>query len=72
VGYFTENFKRKSPILPLSRDPKDDYLLIFAADYEIDFLVTGDKDLLVLQQWHNTRIITFSDFIKELELLNDT
>lgn len=33
----------------LCRDEKDNYLLALAKDSQADFLMTGDKDLLVLQ-----------------------
>lgn len=33
----------------VTRDPKDDYLLAYALVGKADYLVTGDKDLLVLQ-----------------------
>ena len=62
-------FQMTSFSKPISRDPKDDYLLYFSVQYKIQYLVTGDKDLLVLEQYHNTRILTFSNFIKELETL---
>jgi uncharacterized protein len=51
----------------ISRDPKDDYFLYFAAEYNLDFIVTGDKDLLVLRSHGNTRICTFAEFVAELE-----
>lgn len=69
IFYFTEFISILSPITTISRDPKDDYLLVLSSDYDINYLVTGDKDLLVLGQYRNTRIITFSDFIKEITAL---
>ena len=35
-------------VVPVSRDPKDDYLVALAVSVEADHLVTGDKDLLAL------------------------
>lgn len=46
----------------ICRDPKDNFLLALAKDAGADFLITGDKDLLVLQQFENTRIITLAEF----------
>lgn len=37
------------PIPEMTRDPKDDYLLAYAFVGVADYLVTGDKDLLVLK-----------------------
>ena len=54
---------------PISRDPNDDYLLYFSEEYSLDYLVSGDKDLLVLKTYGNTRICTFAEFVAELEKL---
>jgi predicted nucleic acid-binding protein len=51
-----------SAITPLCRDPKDDYLLSLSIASEAHFLITGDADLLELQQIHNTIIIKYTDF----------
>ena len=45
-----------------SRDAKDNYLLALAEIVPLDYLITGDRDLLVLEQWQQTRIIPFSAF----------
>ncbi len=37
------------PIPPITRDPKDDYLIAYAVIGQADYLVSGDKDLLDLQ-----------------------
>jgi uncharacterized protein len=44
------------------RDPDDDLILLCAAETKTDFLVTGDKDLLVLKEYQNTKIISPRDF----------
>jgi putative PIN family toxin of toxin-antitoxin system len=46
----------------LSRDPKDNFLLDLAEIAKADFLVTGDKDLLVLSPFKKTQILTPADF----------
>lgn len=45
------------------RDPRDLYLLSLAETIKADYILTGDKDLLVLGDHHGTRIITFRDFM---------
>jgi putative PIN family toxin of toxin-antitoxin system len=50
---------------PISRDPKDDYLLLMARKGKADVLVTGDKDLLVLEQFGQTRIMSARTFTDE-------
>jgi hypothetical protein len=43
------------------RDDKDDYLLALAKDAKADFLITGDKDLLILKTFAKTQIIMLSE-----------
>lgn len=52
------NMKAKSSI----RDVNDLYLLSFAETIQADYILTGDKDLLVLESHQQTRIITYSEF----------
>ena len=53
--------------ISLGRDEKDNYLLALAKDSQADFLVTGDKDLLVLQQFESTKIVTYQEFYQEID-----
>ena len=50
----------------LSRDPKDNFLLDLAEAAKADFLVTGDKDLLILNPFRETQILTPADFENKL------
>lgn len=50
------------------RDPKDVYLLSLAETIGADYIVSGDADLMVLDQYNSTRIIKLSDF--KLILMN--
>ena len=52
------------PIPAISRDQKDDYLISYAIIGEADYLVTGDKDLLVLKKIGNLQIITPTKFVQ--------
>jgi len=47
----------------LSRDANDDFLLALAKDGKATFLITGDKDLLVLKKINQTKIVSISDFL---------
>lgn len=58
-----EYFKIKSSI-SISRDKKDNYLLAVSKDVNADFLITGDKELLVLKGFENTLIMTLTEFLK--------
>ncbi len=69
IENFTTLVPILSPIVLISRDPKDDHLLALSKDYNLDYLVTGDKDLLVLKTYGNTKICTFADFVIEIENL---
>ncbi len=48
------------------RDPKDNFLLSLAADSKAKYLVTGDNDLLVLENFNGTKIISVSEFLIQL------
>lgn len=50
--------------LKICRDEKDNFLLNLSIDSQADFLITGDKDLLVLEEIGQTKILTFTDFLK--------
>lgn len=52
--------------ISLCRDEKDNYLLALAKDSQADFLITGDKDLLVLRQFELTKIVTYQQFFQEI------
>jgi putative PIN family toxin of toxin-antitoxin system len=51
----------------LSRDPKDNFLLDSIEFSNADYLVTGDKDLLELSPFMTAKILTPSNFEKEIE-----
>lgn len=55
------------PFPALTRDPKDDYLLAYALRDHVDFLVTGDRDLLDLaNEYERPRIVDAGAFVREL------
>jgi putative PIN family toxin of toxin-antitoxin system len=45
------------------RDTKDLYLLSLADTVQADYIITGDKDLLVLQVHNQTKIVAYNDFV---------
>lgn len=51
----------------ISRDPEDDKFLACAKSAAADFLVTEDKDLLVLESYEGTRICRPAEFITLFE-----
>ena len=46
----------------VSRDPDDDHVLASALTQRVQFIVTGDKDLLDLKRFRNIEIISPRDF----------
>lgn len=57
-------------ISSISRDPKDDMLLALSLAGNADYLITGDKDLLVLRRFEKTKIVTPRQFIKDMTRRN--
>jgi hypothetical protein len=55
-------------IVEVCRDPKDNFLLALAKDSQADSLITGDQDLLVLQKFGHTPILTYSEFLTSIDL----
>jgi len=63
-------FCRDLPSGPVASDPKDSYLLALAEASQAEFLVTGDKDLLLLKQHKSTQTTTpaaMVEIVKEIE-----
>lgn len=58
------------PLVDVSPDPYDNYLLAIASGGEADYLVTGDKPhLLALGHHDGTKIVSVRDFITLARLL---
>ena len=67
-----ETIAEKVEIKPthfISRDPKDNFLLVLIDFSKADYLVTGDKDLLVLNPFKSATILTPANF--EIALPNE-
>ena len=62
---FGELINVKSNI-QICRDEKDNFLLNLSVDSEAAYLISGDKDLLVLEKIEETKIMTFADFIEDI------
>lgn len=48
----------------ICRDPKDDFILNLAASASAENIITGDKDLLVLNPFQDIQICTLTDFLE--------
>jgi hypothetical protein len=53
--------------IDICRDPADNFILELASEAKADFIVTGDKDLLVLKSFRKIPIITPKEFIALLK-----
>ncbi len=67
---FLDRFVRKAEIVEIRervracRDPKDDAVLEVAVNGRADYIVTGDGDLLTLDPFRGTKILTPSDLVR--------
>jgi len=61
----SSTFINLKSVVELCRDHKDDYLLALAKDAQADFLLIGDKDLLVLNPFEKTQIIKLSEYLEQ-------
>jgi len=46
------------------RDPKDDKILELAVNGKAEYIITGDRDLLILNPFQNIAIISIQDFLE--------
>ena len=51
----------------ICRDEKDNFLLNLSIDGKADYLITGDKDLLILKKIERTKILTIKEFLDIVE-----
>jgi uncharacterized protein len=49
------------------RDPKDDKILELALSGEAQYIISGDRDLLVLHPFRTVLVITADEFLKTVE-----
>ena len=50
--------------IEVCRDPDDNRVLECAIDGEVDYIITGDKDILVLDSFEGIKIITVDNFLR--------
>lgn len=48
------------------RDSNDNHILALAEEINANYIITGDKDLLVLEELNNTKILSAKEFLEEL------
>ena len=60
-------FVKSKASLLVCRDAKDNLLLECAVDGSADFIITGDKDLLVLNPFRGIEILTPREFVRRIK-----
>ena len=66
-GEIGEMITRPLPeIGPVCRDPDDDHVIAAALAANAEYIVTGDRDLLVLVQHERIRILSAREFLEAL------
>ncbi len=60
---FSEQCSNMSINVPQLRDPKDNKIIAAALSADAEVLISGDLDLLTLQEFSGIRIVTPTDFI---------
>jgi len=61
IEEYGEIVKVKSRV-DICRDKEDNFLLSLAKDGKADYLITGDKDLLVIEKFEKTKIASLTSF----------
>ena len=59
------DFVKVQTQIEVCRDKKDNFLLSLSVDGNADILLTGDKDLLDLIKFGETKIMTISNFLQD-------
>ncbi len=52
----------------MTRDPKDDFLVVYAVGGEADHLITGSEDLRVLKQAAQVTMATPDGFMRKIRV----
>jgi len=65
IDEYGEIIEVKSKV-DVCRDKEDNFLLSLAKDGKADYLITGDKDLLVLNNFGKTIITKLTDFLEKI------
>ena len=72
IHYLRENAlveRADPPTQRVCRDASDDWILALAEQSQVDYVITGDQDLLIVKQHHTTPIVSPRRF---WEILRET
>jgi putative PIN family toxin of toxin-antitoxin system len=68
VDQFSTHVPGHLTVAGVCRDPKDDIFLACAAEGQADYLVSSDRDLLVIRQYQGICIVNPGEFLMALQL----
>ena len=66
IERFSRKIKSVNKLVFSSRDPDDDKILKCAISGDVDFIITGDKDLLVIKEYETIKIMKPKDYLELL------
>ena len=67
IGKLAEICNPSERIINVCRDSKDHIILECAVESQSDYIVTGDKDLLIINEFRKIKIISSDEFIKMVD-----
>jgi putative PIN family toxin of toxin-antitoxin system len=67
IESFSIKLFTRNKIEKVSRDNNDDKILQCGIDGNVDFIITGDNDLLVLEKYRNVKIIGPKEYLEKFE-----
>lgn len=75
VGEILDQYKALAELIEVDemepvviRDPDDDAVIACALSADSELIISGDKDLLDLEEYRSIRILSATEFLSELEL----
>jgi putative PIN family toxin of toxin-antitoxin system len=66
IAELSERVQTTETLSVITDDPSDNRILECAAAGEVDYIVSGDKHLLKLEQFRNTPILKVADFLRRV------
>ncbi|MDR2616833.1 MAG: putative toxin-antitoxin system toxin component, PIN family, partial [Endomicrobium sp.] len=64
IQEIANNIRIKGNLNNISRDVDDNKILECALAAKVDYLITGDKDLLILNNFKNIKIVSSEQYLK--------
>ncbi|MDX2063435.1 MAG: putative toxin-antitoxin system toxin component, PIN family [Bacteroidia bacterium] len=68
ISVLAQTAELQGPPVTVCRDPNDNHVLQLCREVHADFLLTGDKDLLVLERFEATRIVNPTTLAQSLSI----